>query len=269
MIFMTNAIRNSFVSSLFRLGRRSSFFIAAMFFVNPGFARSASEIVRIADSRIRGDTNRAELSMTVVRETWSRTLSMKTWMKGFDFSMICITEPARDRGTVFLKRKTEVWNWIPSIERVIKIPPSMMSQSWMGSDFTNDDLVKESSIVHDYTHRITGRETIGDRGCYVIELTPRPEAAVVWGKVILWIDRKDFLQLKAEFYDEEGVLINTMTGSDIREMGGRLIPTRLQMIPADEPGNKTVLQYESIVFDRPIEDAFFSKANMKRLSMKA
>jgi len=226
---------------------------------------TAEEIVDKADKHFRGETSIAELSMTIVKPDWQREIRMKIWAKGRDYSLILLTEPARDKGTAFLMRDKEVWNWIPSIERVIKIPPSMMMQSWMGSDFTNDDLVKESSIVKDYTQTLLGREMIEDRECYKIELIPKEDAAVVWGKVLLWISVEDYLQLKIEYYDEDGELINIMNLTDIKEMGGRVIPTLLTMQPADKTDQKTVLKYHSIEFNSPIKESFFSEQNMKRL----
>ncbi|MBM3326414.1 MAG: outer membrane lipoprotein-sorting protein [Calditrichaeota bacterium] len=225
----------------------------------------ATEIIRRADAHIRGNTSIAEMTMQVVKLDWSREISMKAWSKGDKFGLILITAPARDKGTTFLLRDKEVWNWVPTIERVIKMPPSMMLQSWMGSDFTNDDLVKESSTVKDYTHKLTGDSTVGGRECYVIELIPKPDAAVVWGKVRTWITKKDYLQLRGEFFDEDGALVNIMVLSDIKMMGGRLLPTRFEMIPVDKPKQKTVLIYNSLIFDQPIEDGFFSEQNMKRV----
>jgi outer membrane lipoprotein-sorting protein len=190
---------------------------------------------------------------------------MKSWSKGQDYSMILITEPAKERGQAFLKRDKEMWNWLPSIDRMIKIPPSMMMQSWMGSDFTNDDLVRESSIVKDFTHYLEGEETIRGYEAYRIRLDPKPDAAVVWGKIVIWVSKEDLLELKAEFYDEDGYLVNTMHLSDIREMGGRKLPTHWEMIPADEEGKKTVLQLISADFTVDIEESFFSQQNLKRL----
>jgi outer membrane lipoprotein-sorting protein len=228
-------------------------------------AQDATEIVRRADERLRGKTSYAELTMRVVRPDWSREVSMKSWSKGTDLALILITAPARDKGTTFLKRKTEIWNWLPSVEKVIKIPPSMMMQSWMGSDFTNDDLVRESSVVNDYTHSLLGDTTLEGRECWKIQLIPKPEAAVVWGKVYLWITKEQYLELRAEYYDEQGELINTMTLSNIRDLGGRVIPTYLKMIPADKPNHYTELEYHEAKWDFPIEDSFFSEQNMKRI----
>jgi outer membrane lipoprotein-sorting protein len=188
------------------------------------------------------------------------------WMKGNDLAMILVLSPAKDKGIVYLKRKKEVWNWMPALEKNIKLPPSMMSQSWMGTDFTNDDLVKESSIVSDYHHSIVGDTVIDNRICYMIQMIPKPEAAVVWGKLILVIDKKDFLEMHTRFYDEDGSLINTMNSYDVKIMDGRLIPTRFEMIPADKKNHKTVMIYKNIQYNKPISDGFFTSEQMKTLS---
>jgi hypothetical protein len=228
-------------------------------------AQDAADIVRRADKHAKGSTSFSDMTVEIVRPTWTRDMTLKTWTKGNDFVVILVTDPAKDRGIVYLKRKKEVWNWIPSIERSVKLPPSIMSQSWMGTDFTNDDLVKEASIVEDYTHRITGEEVVGGRNCYRIVLTPKAEAAVIWGSVVLWIDKQDLIMMKAEYYDEEQMLVNTLIASDIRMLGGRMLPARMEMIPADKKGHKTVLIYHSLSFDKPIDDNFFSTQNMQRV----
>ncbi|NND34900.1 MAG: outer membrane lipoprotein-sorting protein [Saprospiraceae bacterium] len=229
-------------------------------------SQSALEIIKTADERARGvSSSIGEMKMTIERPTWSREISIKSWSKGTDYSLMLITAPARDKGTAFLKRDKEIWNWQPSIDRAIKLPPSMMMQSWMGSDFTNDDLVRESSVVIDYTHTLIGEEEIEGRNCHKIELIPKPEAPVVWGKVISWISKEDYLQLKTEFYDEDGYLINTMLGKEVKMIGGRLLPTRLEMIPAEEQGKKTIIEQIDIAFDQPMETSFFSIQNMKRV----
>lgn len=141
----------------------------------------------------------------------------------------------------------------------------MMVQSWMGSDFTNDDLVKQSSIVDDYTHKILKDTSIVGHVAWKLELIPLKEAAVVWGKIEVYIDKKDYLQLLVKYYDEDDFLINTMVMSDIKEMDGRLIPARMEVIPAENPEQKTVIIYESLKFDIPMNDDFFSLQNMKRI----
>jgi len=203
--------------------------------------------------------------MTVIRPDWSRSVTIKNWQKGDRLTMLLITAPAKDKGQVFLKIQTDMWNWVPSIEKMIKIPPSMMMQSWMGSDFTNDDLVRESSIVKDYTHKLAGEETVAGYPCYKIELTALEDAPVVWGKVLMWVSKKDYLWLKAEFYDEEGSLVNTEILSDIKKMDDRVIPTRMEMIPADKKGQKTIMIFENTDFDVPLKEDFFSIQNMKKI----
>lgn len=225
----------------------------------------ARGVMQKADEKMRGKTSQAEMTIQTIRSTWTRELKLKTWTKGTSYAMILVTAPAKEKGTVFLKSGKEVWNWVPSIERVIKLPPSMMTQSWMGTDFTNDDLVKESSVVDDYTHSFAGDSTIQGRECYKIKLTPRPEAAVVWGMIVVWIDKKDYLQMRAEFYDEENILVSTMQSYDVKIIGDRLLPSKVEMIPADKKGEKTVMIYNSISFDQPIADSFFSTQNMKKV----
>ena len=225
----------------------------------------ATEIVNKAYNIMQGKSSYSEITMHIVRPKWDRTLSFKAWSRGTKYSMIYITAPAKEKGQVFLKRDKEMWDWLPSIGRTIKIPSSMMMQSWMGSDMTNDDLVKESSIVEDYTQRIIGKETLDNYDCYKIELIPKEEAAVVWGKVYTWITKKGFLTLKNEYYDEDGYLINTEHLSKIKNVGDRTIPTFFEMIPEDKPGNKTTMEFTHIRFNIPISDDFFSQQNMKRI----
>ncbi len=228
-------------------------------------AQDAREIVRKANDLMRGKSTLSEISMTIVKPEWSRTIGMKVWALEPDYSLVYVTDPARDRGSVTLKRKNEVWNWLPSVQRIIKIPPSMMLQSWMGSDFTNDDLVRQSSIVDDYAHTVIGEETIDGRPCWKIQLIPKPEAGVVWGKLIMWIAQKGFLELRTDFYDEDGTLMKTFVGSDVRTFDGRLIAAHWVMTPVREPGKRTILEYRSIRFNQSFDQTFFSEQNMQRV----
>jgi outer membrane lipoprotein-sorting protein len=228
-------------------------------------AQDIKDIIRQADEKFRGSSSKGEMTMIIERPSWSREVTMKNWTLGNDYSLIYITAPAKEKGQVFLKRESNMWNWVPNIERMIKIPPSMMMQSWMGSDFTNDDLVRESSLVKDYTHKLVGEEIIDGFKCYKAELIPFDDAPVVWGKVLMWISKKEFLWLKAEFYDEDGLLVNTEILTDVKKMDDRVMPTRLEMIPADEDGHKTILIFKSIKFNIKIKESFFSQQNMKRI----
>ncbi len=236
-----------------------------LIFYSGANAQQASEIVQKAHEKMQGKSSRAEITMQIVRPNWQRSISMKSWSMGEDYSLILITAPARDEGTAFLMRENEIWNWLPNVNRTIKMPPSMMSQSWMGSDFSNNDLVRESSIVTDYTYKLLSDSTINGYECYRIEMTPKPEAPIVWSKVISFISKDDYLQLRAEYYDENSDLVRVMTGSEIAELDGRLLPTRMEMNPMKEQGQKTVVTYQDIAFDIDVSESFFSIQNMKRI----
>ena len=232
----------------------------------PIYGQDAREIIKKADEKMQGEkTSQSTMTMTIVRPTWQREVTFKSWTKGRDYSLALVTAPAKEAGQTFLKRKTEMWNWNPTINRLIKLPPSMMSQGWMGSDFSNDDLLKESSIVVDYTHTIIGKEEIDGWDCYKIELIPLEDAAVVWGKIFKWIAREEFLQMKTEYYDEDDYLIKTELAYDMKTMGGRLIPSKFELIPEEEEGHKTVVVMDDIKFNEPLPDSFFSQQNMKRV----
>lgn len=224
---------------------------------------TAREIIDKANQKASGETSQGSMKMTIVRPGWSREVTMKSWSKTTEYYMIFITAPAKDKGQVFLKRQNEMWNYMPSIDRMIKIPPSMMSQSWMGSDFTNDDLVRMNSIVEDYNHTLISTENVGGYECYKIELIPKPEAAVVWGKIELWISKNEFYEMKGEYYDEDGKLVSSMTASDIKQMGDRSLPGKMVMVPADKPGNQTIMEMIDVVYNKPISEDFFSQQNMK------
>jgi len=227
---------------------------------------SATDIVRKADEKFNGEKSSfSVMSMKVIRPEWQRTIEFKTWTLGRDNALTLITAPAKEAGQTFLKRGSEMWSWNPSINRLIKLPPSMMSQGWMGSDYTNDDILRESSVVNDYIHEIVGEENIGGRLCYKINMTARENASIVWGKQIRWVDKKDFLVLKAELYDEDGYLVRTETGSDIKIMDGRTITSKIELVPEEEPENKTLLEIREIKFNIPVGESYFSQQNMKRV----
>lgn len=241
------------------------FFLPSLLLYFLPFQPDATDIVKKADEKMRGNTMQADLVIQTIRPTWSREMSCRVWQKGHQLAMILIQSPAKDKGIGFLKKRREVWNWMPALERTIRLPPSMMSQSWMGTDFTNDDLVKESSVVEDYTHHLAGDTVIQGRSSYIIEMIPKPSAAIVWSRVIVCIDKKDYLELHSRFYDEDGKLTQEMNSYDIRLMHDRVIPTRFEMVPTDKKGQRTVMIYRSVVFNKPIEDGFFSVEKLKTL----
>ncbi|MBD3411229.1 MAG: outer membrane lipoprotein-sorting protein [Ignavibacteriales bacterium] len=232
-------------------------------------AQSAKTIVEKAYYNQTGESKYSEMTMKVVRPDWSNAVEFRSWSNGVEYFMIVITAPARDKGQVFLKHGDDMWNYQPSIDRMIKLPPSMMSQSWMGSDFTNDDLIREASILTDYTHEILGEETIDGYDCRKIACTPKPDAPVVWGKQLMWIAKTGYYQIRVEQYDEDGDLVNTMKGEKIRKLGGKTHATKLTMIPADEPDNKTILEITDANYNAAKSASFFSKQNMKKLSREA
>ncbi len=225
---------------------------------------SARDIIKKSDDLMRGKTHTGKYTMTIVRPDWQRSTEFKFWSEGSDKAFILILAPAKDKGVTFLKIKREMWNYIPKINRDIKIPPSMMLQSWMGSDYTNDDLVKESSVVDDYTHILLGREQEAGFDAYKIELKPKQEAAVVWDRIVEWIRVGDYIPLKAEYYNERGERIRTMLFSDIKKMGDRIIPANIEVVEEKKPGHKTVMELEDVTFDRPLKKSVFTKQNLRR-----
>jgi len=247
---------------------KNVFTISAILFLvfQLGHAQDATEIVKRADEKMRGEKSSiSEMTMKIVRPTWERTISFKTWTQGTENSLTLVTAPAKEKGQTFLKLDREMWSWNPTISRTIKLPPSMLSQGWMGSDFTNDDLLNQRSIVIDYTHKIVGEETLENRSCYIIELIPKPDAPVVWGKIIFWITKNDDLMLKSEYYDEDDYLVKTELGHNIKNMSGRILTTQFEIIPADEDNQRTIVDITSIQFNVPMNNSFFSIQNMKRV----
>jgi len=192
-------------------------------------------------------------------------MTMKGWSIGEDYFTSVVLSPAKEKGTVFLKRENEVWNYIPSIERTIKLPPSMMMQNWMGTDFTNDDLVQRSSITDDYTNTIIGNEIIDGLDCWIIELIPNEDAAVVWGKLMMWIDKRDYMQLKTQFFDEYDEMASIMTGKAIKSFDGKKLPAIIEFVPLDKEGNKTIVERLVWKFDIDINERFFLPSYMKNL----
>ncbi len=232
----------------------------------PAAAQTPKEVVDKVDRLLRGQSSRGDMTMQITTAHWSRTLRMKVWSLGTEYSLVRVTSPQKEAGTATLKVDNEVWNYLPRVDRTIKIPPSMMMGSWMGSHFTNDDLVKETRMVDDYDIAV-GYE--GPReGVEVWEfvLTPKPEAAVVWGKVVEQVRKNDLMPLWAKYYDEDGTLVRTMDFSDFRTFSGRKVPAKLEVIPADKPEERTVVTYQSLEFDIGLRPAFFSLRNLKEQS---
>lgn len=188
---------------------------------------------------------------------------MKIWTEGMDKTFIYITGPKKDEGMATLRINTEMWNYFPKINKVMKVPPSMMMGSWMGSDFTNDDLVKESSLLEDYNHRLIHPEN-EEIDKYYIELTPKTETPTVWGKIEITIQKKDYIPLTQVYYDEKGRKMRKMIFSDVRKFGSRTIPAVLEMLPLNKEGQKTVIRYRDIQFDEPTDKSTFTLRNLQK-----
>jgi outer membrane lipoprotein-sorting protein len=224
----------------------------------------ALTLARNCDAALKGRSERGAASMTVRTPEWQRTLEMTFWYDYPQKTFIRITAPAKDAGTGTLRLGSNMWTYLPSVERVIKIPPSLMLQSWMGSDFTNDDLMKESSLPNDYTHRIEDETTEGGDPCYRLVATPKPNAPVVWGKLVLLIRKADSLPRREEFYDEQGTLQKTLYFDNIHRIGSRNYPMRWRMVSNRKAGHETTLTFSSLEFDKPMSADIFTRQNLER-----
>ena len=233
--------------------------------VKESAAQNPAEIIERMEDMMLGDSQHAEMTMTIERPRYTRDISMRSWLLGRDYSLILVTAPARDEGTVFLMRENDIWNYDPRIDRTIRLPSSMMAQSWMGSDFTNDDLVRDTDLIEDFEHELLRTEEYNGYESYVIEMIPKPDTPIVWGKVLIWISVDDYIQLRVENYDQRDQLANTMELSEIQEFGHRKIPTQITVTPAGKENEKTILTYQNLEFDIDIDEGFFSRANMQRV----
>lgn len=232
---------------------------------------SVEDVVKRAEDAMRGDRTYCDCEMTVSspRLATPRTVRFESWNDGpGKRSFIRIHSPAKDSGTGFLKLHPNLWMYVPRVERTIRVPPSMMLQSWMGSDFTNDDLVRESSEVGDYDHVLLGidpgSEQSGGRRSFVVEYQPHENAPVVWGRIVAWVDAELWTPLLQEFYDEDGSKIREMRFSDVRLVDGRNVPHLWTLTPLDKQGHETVVRVEAIRYDLEIDESVFTTRNLKR-----
>ncbi len=230
---------------------------------SPLQAQTAREIIDRVDRLLRGESSRGRITMEITTEHWSRSLDMEVWSLGVEHSLVRVQSPAREAGTATLKAGQEVWNYLPRVDRTIKVPPSLMMGSWMGSHFTNDDLVKESRIVDDYDFEISFEGEREGVEVWEFQLTPRPEAPVVWGRIDEQVRKADLMPTWIRYYDEDGGLVRTMTFSDYRTMGDRLVPASMLVIPADKPEEHTVLTYHELDFGISLDENFFSLRNLR------
>lgn len=232
--------------------------------LQPIAAQTAEQIVKRSEDILKGASSKGTFRMVITTPDYTRTMEMDSWWVGTQKALIIITSPRREAGNKTLKVKNELWMYLRNTETTIKIPPSMMLQSWNGSDFTNDDLVRESSIAEDYTATILAREDVDGAATWKIQLLPKPTAPVVWGKIIHWIRTKDYLPARTEYYDEKGGLVRTMKYSDIKTFGSRTIPSKWVMINDTKPGHRTEFDYLDVQFDIRIPDRIFSFQELER-----
>ncbi len=223
--------------------------------------QQAREIVERVARLFSAKSSIATLTMEISNENGHRSLSMKIWSLG-EKVLVRIQSPPQEAGTAILKVGNDIWYYLPKTRRTVKVPTSMTITSWMGSDFTIDDLVKEPMLTRDYS--ITTSFT-GTRGGVAVDeytLTPKPDAAVVWGKIILQIRRNNSMPAWQGYYDEDGQLVRQLFFSDYKTMSGRLIPMRLVMRSVSKPGHQTTIAYNNIAFDVPISGETFSLPNL-------
>jgi outer membrane lipoprotein-sorting protein len=248
----------------------SSMFLVAIFslwlFVpNQSSDIDAKDIVKKLDALYRSESSFGEMEMQIVTPHWERTLSMKVWTKGTDKTFIRITSPQKEKGVATLRLGNEMWNFLPNTNKVIKIPPSMMMSAWMGSDFTNDDLVSEFSLLEDYHYKfVTPEEAQAD--FLYIESKPREGLPIVWGKIVTTVRKDDYIPVVDKYYDEKGKLMRVMNFTDLKLFNGRKIPATMELVPQNKEGHKTVIRYLELDFDIKIEDEVFSLRNLRSRS---
>ncbi len=230
----------------------------------PAQAMEVEELIRHVDRLWRGATSQSTMTMTVKTSRYQRSMTMEAWSRGKDYSLIVIRKPVKDRGIATLKVKENIWNYLPKINRVTKVPSSMMSGSWMGSHFTNDDLVKESTFEDDYDSSITYEGKRDGKMIYEFTSLPKPDAAVVWGRVVMELEQKSLAPYRALYYDEDGVLVRTLIFDKNKKIGERIVPMRMSLQPEDKPNESTVILYNSIEFGVPLEESFFSLQNLQQ-----
>lgn len=220
------------------------------------------KIVKSIDELYRTESSNATMEMKITTPHWQRTLKMNTWTKGTDKTFIRITEPKKEQGTATLRIGNEMWNYLPRTNKVMKIPPSMMMGSWMGSDFTNDDLVNEFSLLDDYTHELIHPDSAKSEYLY-IKAVPKPDLPIVWGRQIIIVRKSDYIPVREEYYDEKGNLMRVLKFKDIQKFGDRRIPSIMEMIPTTKEGHKTIIRYVHAKFNVNIPDEIFTLRNLR------
>jgi outer membrane lipoprotein-sorting protein len=228
----------------------------------PAAAEDAREIVRAAWEHWRGTTSQGEMTMTIHRPSWERSMSMKAWTKGQKHSLVRVTAPRKDAGNGTLMIDDSMWTYSPKVNRVMKVPSSMMGQSWLGSDFSNKDVSRADTIVDQYDHSLLEKEESEGHTVYVIESIPHEEAAVVWGKEVLKV-RDDNVLVSQDFYDQDGKLVKSLRSLKIGEMGGRVLALQQRMVKLEADDEWTEILIENMSFDLELSDNLFTRSNLR------
>ena len=235
----------------------------------PAFAKSAASdidvkaAVKRIDELYRSGTSRTNIEMQIITPHWERTLALEVWTQGLDKTFILITSPKKEKGVATLRIGNEMWNYLPKTNKVMKVPPSMMMGSWMGSDFTNDDLVKESSMIEDYTYELITPADAQPDHCY-IQLLPKEDSPIVWGKLVVAIRESDRIPVWQHFYDETGRLARVMNFKAVKSFDGKTIPSVMEMIPQNKEGHKTVVRFVDAEFNKKIDKKVFTRRNLQK-----
>lgn len=235
-----------------------------VFAYKPLVAQSAEEIIQKAENAVKGKTSHAEIEMIIKTPDYTRDLKMESWWVGNEKALIVTKAPVKEKGNKTLKIGNEMWEYLKNTETTIKIPPSMMLQSWNGSDFTNDDLVRESNLSKDYEQKILGEEEVSGQATWKIQLIPKPDAPVVWGKIYYWVVKKNFLPSVVQYFDEKGNMVRYLVYSEVKNFHGRQIPSRWVMHSNKKEGHTTSIIVNDIEFDVNIPGRIFSFQELER-----
>ena len=229
---------------------------------NSGKDPDVRQIIQYIDDLYRSNSSYAVMEMDIVTSHWERTLKMKIWTRGKDKTFIRITEPKKEQGMATLRIGNEMWNYLPKTNKVIKIPPSMMMSSWMGSDFNNDDLVNEFSLLEDYQYEIIHPDSApADR--IFIRCIPREDLPIVWKEIIMQVRTGDYIPVTESYFDEKGQLMRIINYREVKEFNGRKIPGIMELIPQGEEGKKTVLKYLEAQFNVKVDENIFTLRNLQ------
>jgi len=222
----------------------------------------AQEILQKMDDLYRGKTSQGEMEMTIENPDWKRTLRLKVWSEGMDKTFVVVLAPKKDSGIATLRIRQDMWNFFPRINKTLKVPPSMMMGSWMGSDFNNDDLVKESSLLKDYEAHYAAPK--GQRGTWTLELIPKAHTPTVWGKILLTVDPGNLLPVREEFFDEHGERVRVLRFGELQKVGDRTFPTELELVSLKNKGQRTLLRYKGLRFNESLDASVFTLQNLRR-----